>query len=173
MLIMLQAERAQLVAAKEARRLAQANKEKERSAAKELSKSTNASSTAPVRPHPVMKTIIPNVPASALSSSSTTGGTVPPAPVKKASPVGKASLQAGLQRPMLPHPHHIQQQQHRGSTIIPDRKTVTAAAGTVASIASRSSTTTTTLAANTDKVTVTLSQDTRADDIELPDIDSE
>jgi hypothetical protein len=134
-----------------------------RPAPTDLGKSTT---TVP-RPHPIMKTIIPNMtvsstanlPANATLASRPLGAPSKPS-LANAAPMrpAKASIQAGLQRPL----HHPV----RGSTIIPDRKTVTPAiAGGVFSVAVSSQ--------NVKATDVGGEQDLRAEDIELPDIDSE
>jgi len=140
-------------------------------------------STAPTRPHPIMKTIIPTGPLiSSSTANSTTGASGAPtrplgAPSKPSlantgPPIrpAKASMQAGLQRPLINHhPGGM-----RSSTIIPgggDRKTVTpmpaggvfAASGQAGNDAGRA-----TLVA-----TKGGEQEIRSEDIELPDIDSE
>lgn len=138
-------------------------------------------STAPTRPHPIMKTIIPTGPLVPTASGMATSTTAPSRPLgapskpslAKAGPVrpAKASMQAGLQRPIL---NSNNQQNHpgmRNSTIVPggaDRKTVTPAqAGGVFAVGGQ-----TTVTVGKPAV-VSGEQDTRAEDIELPDIDSE
>lgn len=149
-------------------------------AAPELNKST-----APTRPHPIMKTIIPTGPLVPAATAGACSSTINPpagpsrplgAPSKpslaNAGPVrpAKASMQAGLQRPMM------NQQTHAGvrnSTIVPgggDRKTVTPAqAGGVFAVGQAA-------VVNVGKAATGATSgehDTRAEDIELPDIDSE